>query len=77
MSTPNINLSPDGPTDILELRAAEQRKRLHNSVVELRETVRERLDMKKTVREHFAPAAGGAAVIGLILGYGMGGMFSR
>jgi hypothetical protein len=33
--------------------------------------------VKRTAREYLAPAAGAAAVIGLILGYGMGGMVVR
>jgi hypothetical protein len=73
----NANLGPQVPTDILEMRAAEQRRRLHNSVVEFREQMRERLDVKRTAREYLAPATGAAAVIGLILGYGMGGMVVR
>lgn len=70
----NANLGPQVPTDILEMRAAEQRRRLHNSVAEFREQVRERLDVRRTAREYLAPAAGVAAIIGLVLGYGMGGM---
>jgi len=69
------------PADVLEQRAAEQRRRLHNSVSELRHTVRdrvrERLDMKRQAREHFWPAVGGVSFIGLALGYGMAGMFTR
>ncbi len=67
------------PTDILEERAAEQRRRIHNSVAELRMSVREKLDWKKNVneysRQYFVPAAGAVAVIGLAMGYGFGGMF--
>ncbi len=67
------------PTDVLEQRAAEQRRRLHNSVVELRTTVRnevrEKLNVNKAAREHFWPAAGALSVIGLVLGYGLAGVF--
>ncbi len=76
MSAPHT-MGPQVPTDILELRAAEQRRRLHNTMSELRETVRERVDVKRQAREHLKPAAGAAALFGLILGYGMGGMFVR
>jgi hypothetical protein len=76
MSSPQ-NLGPTMPTDVLEVRAAEQRRRLHNSVAELRSTVREQLDAKRVAREHLLPAAALAAGIGLIFGYGMGGMFTR
>ncbi len=64
------------PYELLEQRAAEQRRRLHNSVTELRLAVRERLDLKKNAREYIVPAAGGAAVIGLILGYALTGIFT-
>ena len=62
--------------EILEARAAEQRRQLHNSVTELRSTLKERLDVKKTAREHLAPAAGLAAVVGLALGYTLTAVFT-
>ncbi len=65
------------PTDVLELRAAEQRRRLHNSVAELREQVREKMDVKKNMREYLGPASAAAAVVGLTLGWGFAGMFTR
>jgi hypothetical protein len=68
-------LGPQVPSDILELRAAEQRRRLHNAVAELRETVKERVDVRRNAREHLLPAAGVAAAAGLILGYGAAGIF--
>jgi hypothetical protein len=61
--------------DVLEARAAEQRRELHHSVSELRQSVRETLDVRRQVRSHFAPAAGAAAVLGLILGYGFISIF--
>lgn len=65
------------PVDILEKRAADQRRQLHNSVAELRETVRERLDVKRNVREYLGPAAAIMALIGLIAGYTVTGIFTR
>lgn len=65
------------PSDVLEQRAADQRRRLHNSVVELRSTVREKLDVKRNAREHLWPAAGALSFIGLIMGYGVAGIFVR
>ncbi len=65
----SANLKPTIPTDVLELRAAEQRRRLHNTVADLREKARDTLDLKKTAREHWASAAGAAGVLGLLLGY--------
>lgn len=65
------------PPDVLEKRAADQRRQLHHSVTELRQSVRERLDVKRNVREHVWPAAGLMALAGLALGYIMTGIFTR
>ena len=68
------------PVDVLEKRAADQRRQLHNSVAELRQTVRqtvrEKLDVKAHAREYIWPAAGAMAFLGLILGYAFAGMFT-
>lgn len=64
------------PVDVLEKRAAEQRRQLHNSVIELRQSVRDRLDVKRNVREHLWSAAGALAVIGLVVGYAVAGVFT-
>jgi hypothetical protein len=63
--------------DELEARAAEQRLRLHNNVIELRRTVRDRLDVERNVRDHLGPVAVVMAVLGAMLGYLAVGMFSR
>jgi hypothetical protein len=65
------------PVEILEERAADQRRQLHNTVVELRSSLRESLDIRRTAREYLLPAAGAAALFGLLLGYGLTGMFTR
>jgi membrane-bound lytic murein transglycosylase B len=65
------------PTYTLELRAADQRRRLHSSVNELRFKVQQRLDVKRIAREYLVPASGVGAAIGLLLGYGLTGMFTR
>jgi hypothetical protein len=80
MSTqpPNPALAAAGsqlPTDVLEIRAIEQRRRLHNTVSELRDTVRERMDVRRNARQYVLPAAGVAAAVGLVMGYGTGGIF--
>jgi ElaB/YqjD/DUF883 family membrane-anchored ribosome-binding protein len=62
------------PVDILEKRAADQRRELQNSVIELRQTVREKLDVKRNVRDYVWPAAGVIAVVGLVLGYAVAGI---
>ena len=71
MTTPTL------PAEVLEQRAAEQRRQLHNSVQDLRTAVRERLDVKRNIRHHFLPAAGVVGVAGLVLGYSFTGMFTR
>jgi len=65
------------PVDILEERAADQRRQLHNTVVELKSSLRESLDLRRTAREYLLPAAGVAALLGLVLGYGLTGIFAR
>ena len=71
MSASNI------PTDVLELRAAEQRRRLHNSVAELRLQMRDKLDLRRNARRYVLPASVVVGVCGLVLGYGFGGIFTR
>ncbi len=65
------------PTEFLEARAAEQRRQIHNSVHELRSAVRERLDVKRNLRQHFWPAAGVVGLAGLVFGYSFTGIFTR
>ena len=70
-------ISSDVSPEFLEQCAAEQRRRLHNTVSELREqvrgTVREKLDVKKRAREYVWPAAGTAFLFSLLFGYGTAG----
>jgi len=65
------------PIDILEKRANEQRDHLQGRVFELRRTVKDRLDVQRNMREHVWPSAGGAAVLGLALGFAVTGLFTR
>lgn len=76
------------PAEVLEHRAAYQRRRLHNSVSELRssltglkdsveENVRERLDVNRFARKHMWQLAVGASVVALMAGHGFAGMFAR
>jgi len=69
------------PAEVLEQRAAEQRRRLHNSVSELRssvtEAVREKLNYKRYLREYMRPAALVSAAFGLLAGYTATGIFTR
>jgi len=64
------------PAHELELRAADQRRRLHASVHELKDHVRESLDVKKQAREHVLLASGVAAAMAAAVGYGVAGMFT-
>jgi hypothetical protein len=70
-------ITPDLPSNVLEERAAEQRRRLHHTVSELRSqvksTVREKLDVRRYAREYVWPASAALTLIGFVLGYGTGG----
>jgi hypothetical protein len=72
---------PTLPAETLEQRADEQRRMLHNDVQHLRSAVRsevrERTDVKRVVRRHFAPVTAVAALAALSLGYGLVGIFTR
>jgi hypothetical protein len=71
------------PVDKLEMRAMEERQRLHDRATELksklegtRENLRENLSVEKQSREHFGPAAVMVSVVGLLAGYAVTGMFT-
>jgi hypothetical protein len=65
------------PVDILEKRAATQRRQIHNSVVELRQTMKEKLDVRRNLYEYLWPAIGATALAGLVLGYAITGIFTK
>jgi hypothetical protein len=68
------------PVENLELRAVEQRNRLHHTTSELKGKIaatREQLDPGRNVREHFAGIAAATGVMALLVGYGVAGMFTR
>jgi hypothetical protein len=64
------------PVEVLESRASAQRRQLHNDVSELRSAIRERLDVQKNVSPYVVPASGVAALVGLVFGYALTGMFT-
>lgn len=64
------------PADVLEKKAVEQRSRLHNSVAELRTTVRESFDVKRTARENLWPAASALSLVALVFGYSLASIFT-
>jgi hypothetical protein len=65
------------PVDTLEVRAADQRRRLQSSVHQLKDRVREKLDVKRNVSHHVLLASAIAGAFSLALGYGFAGMFTR
>jgi hypothetical protein len=64
------------PSYELELRASEQRKKIHLSLSELKGRLRERAVLKPVLRKFLTGIAGSAALIGLVAGYGVGGFFN-
>jgi len=67
------------PVESLELRALEQRNRLHNTASELRTKVsdaREKLDVSKNAREHLIGASVIVSLFGFFSGYGLAGIFT-
>ena len=68
------------PLETLELRALEQRNRLHQDATELKEKIaaaREKLSVEKNVREHFTKAALVVSIAGLVAGHAFAGIFTR
>jgi hypothetical protein len=65
------------PSYDLELKAADERRRLHGTLAELRSRVHDELDVKKRVREHLGAACAFAALLSLGLGYSVAGVFVR
>jgi hypothetical protein len=60
----------------LEVKAAEERRRLHNSVSELKLCLSETVDLKRNVRAHLGVACGIAVLLGITSGYSFAGMFT-
>jgi len=65
------------PSYDLELKAADDRRRLHGTLAELRSRVHDELDIKKHAREHLGAACALAALVALGLGYSVTGLFAR
>ena len=65
------------PHQDLEKRAADERMRLHSTIVELKSQVRETLDVKRAAREYVKPASAICGVVALIAGYAFAGVFTR
>jgi hypothetical protein len=74
-----MTTQPTQPVESLELRALEQRNRLHNTATDLRNKVsaaREKLDMSKNIREHLIGASIIVSLVGFFSGYGVAGIFA-
>jgi len=59
-----------------EERAALQRQRLHDSVAELRTSVRGSLDVRKAAQNYLWRASATAALVSLAVGYAIAGAFT-
>ena len=74
-------MNPNPSSYELETRAADERRRLDSSFHELKDRVKQKLDVKRNAREfareYVTEASGMAAVLGLLLGYGAAGFFTR
>lgn len=65
----------DLPSYDLQLKAADERRRLHESIEEFRCQLRDKLDMRNNAREHLGLACSLAAFVGLTAGYALTGIF--
>lgn len=74
-------MNPNPSSYELETKAADERRRLDSSFHELKDRVREKLDLKRTAqdyaRDHIREGSGLAVMLGLLLGYSAAGMFTR
>lgn len=76
---PDMSARPNGglPSYELELRAAEERKRLHASVKELKEHVHEKLDLTTNARQYVIPLSAAVTLLSFAVGYAFAGIFTR
>lgn len=68
------------PIDHLEIRAAQQRNQVHETIGELKDKVvatRAKLDPKANAREHLLGASLVLSSIGFLAGHGFAGLFTR
>ena len=64
----------------LELKALAERNQLHDRANELRAKIaglREKLGIRKNARSHLLGASVTVALVGVVFGYGFGGLFTR
>ena len=75
-----MRANPANPIDRLELRAAQQRNQVHETIGELKDkviAVRAKLDPNANAREHLVAASLVLSFIGFLVGYGFAGLFTR
>jgi hypothetical protein len=65
----------DLPSYDLQMKAEQERQRLHDSVAELRGKLREKLDMKRNVRQHLGLVCSVVGLASLAAGYAVTGIF--
>ena len=65
----------DIPSYDLELKAAEERRNLHDSLKELRFRVKDKLDLKHNARLYLGPACAVAGIVAFTTGYLFTGIF--
>jgi len=70
-------MDPLLPVEALVAHAEQQRKRIHHDIAGLRASLRQAMDARKLARENLPAACGTVGLLGLILGYRFGGMFTR
>jgi hypothetical protein len=58
------------PSYTLEVRAVDERRRLQSSIAELRSRVREKLDIKREIRQSVFGLSGAVTLFALLLGGG-------
>lgn len=65
------------PTSELELKAAEERRRLQASLQELNSRVRTKVDVNSAVRKHLILSSVAVGLLALLTGYSFGGLITR
>lgn len=72
-----MNIEAKMPPDVLEVRAAEERRRIHERVLELRAQVEDKLDVRRQAAPYVWTGSGVAALAGLVFGWGLAGILTR
>ena len=73
-------VAADTPVEALELKAMQERSKLHASIEELKDhyaAAKQKLDVKQNVKQHMTSAAVVVGVVGLLSGYAVAGAFTR